>query len=518
MFSFCPKESIILFSMNQKKSLMPLKKSLFSWLVIIALLLTLDLIALEQMGALLGAFRVMVTFAVAFVIFSITVLVHEWGHFIAARKMGLVVERFAIGFGPKVFGWKKDGVEYVLNWLPFGGFVQLPQMAAMDMVEGKSEKEVEKLPHASPWAKGVTAFYGPLFSFLLAVVLAFIVWGTGIPQSKDFQTTTIGFVEPGSPAAEAGLMPGDKVIKINNQPVTRWAGRSGGIHETILLSVGKTVKVEVLRGEKVLQFDIVPGKDPELEGLRELGFEKYFARTLIVDMVHKGSPAEQAGLRRGDQILEVDGKPVYSVAHINNLVVSAEGALKVLYIRNGERKTVEVTPQKASNYHYAKMLGISFEVGEEQVTQVDPWTMITNSMTFIYKTLRAVSSPESEVGLRHLSGPIGIFDKLMLLLTVDPRLVLYFGVVLNVNLAVINLFPIPILDGGHIVLCIIEAIRRRPMEPKVLQIIQTGFFVLLMGLFLFITFYDVQRVGKRVIKKHEKFELPKFEEAQKDSK
>ncbi|MFZ5805947.1 MAG: RIP metalloprotease RseP [Verrucomicrobiota bacterium] len=497
--------------MNQKKnSLGPLKKSLLSWLVIVAVLLVMDLIAIERMGILLESFRVLVTFIVAFVVFSITVLVHEWGHFVAAKQMGLVVERFAIGFGPKVFGWKRGDVEYALNWLPFGGFVQLPQMAAMDMVEGKSETDASKLPPASPWAKSVTAFYGPLFSFLLAVVLAFIVWGTGIPQSKDFLTTTIGYVEPNSPAAKAGLQPGDQVLKINNQPVTRWAGRSGGVTEAVLLSVGKTVKVEVKRNEKVLTFNILPEKDPEMEGLRNLGFEKYFARTLIVDMAHKGSPAEQAGLREGDQILQVDGKPVYSVAHLNNLVVNAKGALKMLYLRDGKRHIAEVTPQKASNYHYAKMLGISFRVGEDQITQVDPWTMITNSMTFIYKTLRAVSSPDSDVGLRHLSGPIGIFDKLMMLLTIDPRLVIYFGVVLNVNLAVINLFPIPVLDGGHIILCIIEAIRRRPMEPKILQIVQTGFFVLLMGLFLFITFYDVRRVGERVIKKPKPFELPKF--------
>lgn len=457
-------------------------------------------------------------FAVAFIVFSITVFVHEFGHFLAARKMGLIVERFAIGFGPKIKGWKRDGVEYAINWLPFGGFVQLPQMAEMEMVEGKSEKDASKLPPASPWAKAVTAFAGPFFSFLLALALACIVWFTGIPQNKDLLTTTIGYIEPNSPAAKAGLQAGDRIVKINGKPVERWAGRTGGITEAILLSVGKTVSVEIERGKgQFLTFSIVPEKDPEMEGLRSLGFEKYFARALVVDYVIKNSPAEKAGIQVGDRVVEVDGQPVYSSVDLSKRIFNSKSAMNFTYLRDGKRSTISITPQKAVNHH-TQMIGVIWKVTDDQLTQISPVALISNSLTFIYRTLRAVVNPDSDVGVRHLSGPIGIFDKLMSLLTIDPRLVLYFGVVLNVNLAVINLLPIPILDGGHIMLCLIEAIRRRPMEAKVLYAVQMTFFFVLIGLFIFITYHDIWRIGKRVIQKPAPaFEMPKFESDSQDN-
>src|ERR1700694_2923338 len=158
------------------------------------------------------------------VIFNLLIVVHEIGHFLAARWRGLYIEKFGIWFGKPL--WKKtiSGVQYSLGSLPFGGFVALPQLAPMDIIEGKADIDRAQLPRISALDKIIVAFAGPLFSFLLAVVFAVIIWAVGRPVSEAEATTTIGYVLPDSPAAEAGLKAGDKIVAIDGQPVTRFGG------------------------------------------------------------------------------------------------------------------------------------------------------------------------------------------------------------------------------------------------------------------------------------------------------
>ncbi|NCZ53564.1 MAG: RIP metalloprotease, partial [Verrucomicrobia bacterium] len=137
------------------------------------------------------------TIVLALFLFGLTVAAHEFGHFCAARRAGLVVEKFAIGFGPKIYGKVVDGVEWQVNLLPLGGFVQLPQMSPAEGIEGKSEQDVKDLPPASPGAKIFTALAGPVASLGLGVLCAVGVWIFGVPTNMTYRTTTIGWVEPG---------------------------------------------------------------------------------------------------------------------------------------------------------------------------------------------------------------------------------------------------------------------------------------------------------------------------------
>ncbi len=454
------------------------------------------------------------TVVVAMILFGLTVAAHEFGHFWAARKMGLVVERFAIGFGPKIYGKVVDGVEWQVNLLPLGGFVQLPQMSPAEGLEGKAAEEHKDLPPASPGAKIFTAFAGPVASLLLGVVCAFGVWILGVPTNMTYRTTTIGWVTPQSPAAKAGILPGDKILAIDGQRPERWAGRPGAVVESILLGVDHEILLEIDReGREIVTARIRPEPDPELEGLRRLGFEAYPAQTALVDKVIEGGPAARAGILPGEKLVSVDGQKIWNPAAVKAAVDSGKDRLAFeVEDAQGQVRNVVLVPEQALN-RKDRMIGVVWKPSDIRITRPTPQEQVGSAAGLVFRTLRALVSPASNVGVQHLSGPLGIFERLVSLLQTDPRLVLYFSVILNVNLAVLNLLPIPVLDGGHILFSLIEAVRRRQLRAKTVERIQTAFVILLAGFFLLVTYHDSLRLKRRMDKPAESTEMPVFRQA-----
>jgi regulator of sigma E protease len=456
------------------------------------------------------------TIVLALFLFGLTVAAHEFGHFWAARKAGLVVERFAIGFGPKIYGKVIDGVEWQVNLLPLGGFVQLPQMSPAEELEGKSGKDFSDLPPVTPGAKIFTALAGPVASLGLGVICAVGVWIFGVPTNMMYRTTTIGWVEPGTPAAKAGILPGDVILAIDHQRPERWAGRPGAVVESILLGTDREILLELDREQKeIVTVKVLPERNAEMEGLRRLGFEMYPAQPAWVDQVIAGGPADRAGIRSGDAMISLNGKKIWSPAAVKAAVEAGQEVLELGIRRpSGEEIKARIRPEKATN-RKDKMIGVIWKMGELQVTHPTPQEQVGSAVGLVWRTLRALVTPASSVGLQHLSGPLGIFDRLVSLLRTDARQVLYFSVILNVNLAFLNLLPIPVLDGGHILFSLVEAVRRRQLEAKTIVRIQTCFVVLLAGFFLLVTYHDSMRLKKRMEKPTESGEMPVFQKERK---
>src|ERR1700716_3791711 len=192
---------------------------------------------------ILHAARIILIIFEVLLIFNLLIVVHELGHFLAARWRGLYIEKFGIWFGKPI--WKKtiNGVEYSLGSLPFGGVVALPQLAPMDIIEGKADVDRAKLPPISALDKIIVAFAGPFFSLLLAIFFATIVWIVGYPVSESDPTTVIGYVMPDSPAEKAGLRPGDKILEVDGKRVVRFLGMNDSVSWAVVRSEGETVPV-----------------------------------------------------------------------------------------------------------------------------------------------------------------------------------------------------------------------------------------------------------------------------------
>ena len=435
-------------------------------------------------------------------LFNLLIAVHELGHFLAAKWRGLKIDRFAVWFGKPIWKKKINGVEYALGTLPFGGYVALPQMATMEAIEGKGESSGQQLPPISPLDKIIVAVAGPLFSFLLAVAFAVIVWAVGKPVTEGDNSTTIGWVDPTGPAWKAGLRPGDRIVEIDGHKVTQFAPPSqDSVTWRIITSEGTNISIRYEREGKQELATVTPHRRQtqwyERKALRQVLISS--ANKAIIYEVASNSPAALAGLRKGDEILQMNGEKLYSPAPLDyeeRLMTNGRIHPVTITVRRGteefERTLTPEKPLKPANS------GPSFGIVSWQgITNVmlshpSPSEQIQQSANQIFATLGTIFSHKSEVGVQQLGGAVMIIRLYTNLFESEDgwRLVLWFSVVLNVNLALLNMLPFPVLDGGHIVLALFEAIRRRPLSGKVLQGLQTGFAVLLIGFMLFIAFFD----------------------------
>ena len=440
--------------------------------------------------------------------FGASIFVHELGHFLAALRRGLKIERFSIGFGPKLFTWKRGGVEYCISALPFGGYVALPQLADMGALEGGDESDDEKLPPLSYADKMIVSVMGAVFNVLFALLLATVLWAIGRPATETQKTTTIGYVmaelanaegeKVESPAFQAGIMAGDRILQIDGKPISSWTD----LQQALVIGSGRTpdgkpqtiLKVE--RESQVLDIEIMPllsGGDK----LRKIGVIP--AESMVIGRLYENSPATLAGMLEGDRILALDGEHIYSTYAISRYIEKhPEKPIEITIERDGEQIGFLMKPESVViTTEGDTTLSFGFVIKRNLwLEHINPFYKLYDDVVMTINVLGALLDRHSDIGLDKLSGPPGIFYVLYKTALFDIRWFLNLLILINVNLAILNLLPIPVLDGGHMAFATIARLRGKALPPKLIGASQSLFIVLLFSLLIYVSIFDIRRVGR----------------------
>ncbi|HEX4264683.1 MAG TPA: RIP metalloprotease RseP [Verrucomicrobiae bacterium] len=420
---------------------------------------------------------------VVLLLFGAAIFFHELGHFWVARKLGMKVEEFAIGMGPKMFSWTRGGIVYSIRWIPAGGFVKLPQMITSEALEGSADKQV---PPAPPLHKILVAVAGPIMNVIFAFVIATFIYFVGLPTLVN--PSFIGEMDPKSSEYQMGIKEGDRVVAVNNHSVESWQDIT---YET-LTATTNVLPVAIQHGKETNVYYLT-AKASEIGG-KWLNLDP--REHPVIGSVEPDMPAAKVDLKPGDTILSINGIPTPSQERMMEVVSNTAGSsCEITFLRKGEKRTVSITPTYDPATKRAR-IGVVFSPGVYEVKRPGPlpWVQVEEVTDRTFGTITAlIHSKQTGVKVKDLSGPVGILSILASYVNLDYRLALSFLVLLNINLAIINLLPIPVLDGGHVMMAIVEKIRRRPLSPKFIEYVTTGFALLLICFMIYVTAADIKR-------------------------
>ena len=427
----------------------------------------------------------MITSILAFIfVLGVLVFVHELGHFLVAKKAGMKVEEFSLGYPPKAVGIKIGETEYCLSWLPLGGYVKIAGMADFGHEEAQGESwEFQSKPR---WMQMSVMIAGPFMNFLLGFLLLFGV-RLAAGEYEFLNDTRIGEVQEASPLHSAGLLPGDRILSVGDQPIVDWEDMS----DAFLANMGKTVAIAVERGtiQEILTVDLT--NTPE-----SLGIGPYM--TTEVGATMPGMPAETIGLQPGDIITSVAGVPVTMWWEMSREISTRPNEpIEITWVRNGTQMSASIIPDgQADGEETIGRIGINtaskrtpISVGKAFFRSGEETIRLSTAIFGFVK--RLVVGQESS---KQLAGPVGIFQMVGQSAERGFSHLIWFMAMLSINLGVLNLLPIPMLDGGHLLILSIEAIARRDLSSRHKEILQQAGFVFLLFLIIYVTFNDIGRL------------------------
>ena len=421
-----------------------------------------------------------------FFVLGVLVFVHELGHFLVAKKAGIKVEEFSLGYPPKAVGIKIGETEYCLSWVPLGGYVKVAGMADFGSEEATGESwEFQSKPR---WIQMAVMVAGPLMNFFLGFLLL-LTLRVSAGEYAFLDDTRVGEVRETSVFHNAGLRPGDRILTVGNTPVNDWEEMA----DAFLLNTGEVVPIEVERVVERLAFNI-DLTSPSQEGL---GLGYYISTE--VGAVMPGMPASTTELQPGDLITKVNDVPVTMWWEMSREITSRPGVEITLTWRRGDQEMTALVTPKAETRN-GETIGL---IGIDTASKRNPIpffkavrrsaTETINLSTAIFGFVkRLVFGQESS---RSLAGPVGIFQMVGQSAERGFSSLLWFMAMLSINLGVINLMPIPMLDGGHLTILAIESITRRELSAKNKERLQQAGFAFLLFLIVYVTFNDIGRLS-----------------------
>ncbi len=439
----------------------------------------------------------------AFVIaIALLIAVHEFGHFIVARKLGVKVEKFSIGFGPALFSWRSRDMEvlYVIAAIPLGGYVK---MLGENPDEQEDEAKVE-LSEADKlrafdvqaiWKRACIAVAGPLFNFLFAIAAYMIVgWG-----GQSVLPPVIGQIAPASVAERAGLVEGERILSVDGSAVHSWQQ----VEEAAKANAGHSMLLSVGGNDSARQVKLMvpqPKRDPLLVNVSSEFIGMGPGTRVMVAEAMKDSPADRGGLKAGDLIVSVEGEPIAGISKFIERIRSYAGQkVHVGVLRDDVRVNLVLAPQTDSKgfgrigakmttktmispeiYHMGLVEGFAYGFTRT-------WQMTSMTFSVLGKMITASISP------KNLGGPIAIAQ--IAGKTAELGLIAFisFLALISVNLGVLNLLPVPVLDGGHLVYLSIEKLFGKPLSPRMMERTQMVGIILIAALMIFAFYNDIAR-------------------------
>ncbi|HEX6928002.1 MAG TPA: RIP metalloprotease RseP [Gammaproteobacteria bacterium] len=448
------------------------------------------------------------TSILAFIVaIGLLVTVHEFGHFLVARLAGVKVLRFSIGFGPALLKWsgRNGGTEYVLAALPLGGYVKMLDEREDDV---PAQEREQAFNNKSVPRRLAIVSAGPAFNFLFAILAYWVVFMIGVPGVRPI----VGDVAPASVAAEAGFVAQDRIVAVNGEATPTWSAASIALLEAVLESDTLHVDVEDAQGQpRELEVHVNDARSLTEPGalLSGLGLSEWIPELPPeIGEVLANSPAEAAGLRPGDRIVQSGGEPVAGVtAWIEQIRRHPGKPLALVVLRDGEEVRLEITPEVTELEDGAQAGRIGAEVGyprevaarlfaiERHPPLAALWEGTVQTADISLLTLRVLGRMlVGDVSLKNLSGPINIADYAGRSASYGPVSFLMFLAIVSISLGVLNLLPVPVLDGGHILFLGWESLRGAPPSPAAEAVGQRIGIMLLVSLMGLAFYNDIMRL------------------------
>jgi regulator of sigma E protease len=425
---------------------------------------------------------------VAFVfVLGVLVFVHELGHFLMARRIGVRVLTFSLGFGPKLLRYQRGDTEYCISAIPLGGYVKMAGETADDPRAGRDDEFLSK----TKWQRFQVLIMGPAMNVLLAiVVMAGVLYrGADVPAYES-QPPVVGTVLAGSPAERAGIAPGDRIVSVAGREVPTWER----FFVTVMPRANREIEIVLERDGQRRLIDIVPDAQTKYE-MGDIGVLPPLRPQ--VQNVLPGEAADQAGFRRGDVILAVDGRRVDRDFDLRKEISSRPGeTMRFTIQRDGDSRELVATPQERDG---TPRLGFNFTPYEVRTIEPGPLQAIQMSLrrnlewsTLIFQTLGGLLLGETSP--RQLMGPVGIAQLSGGAAEAGWIPLFTLLAMISLNLGIINLLPIPVLDGGHIFIMALEGIARRDFSVRAKEKMLMAGLVVLMMLMVTVIYNDLTRV------------------------
>jgi regulator of sigma E protease len=436
----------------------------------------------------------MITLLGIIFMFGVLIFFHELGHFLLCKACKVRVTKFSIGFGPALLKKKIGETVYQLSIFPFGGFVK----PAGEEYEVNKPLQPDELVGKSKFSRLLIFAAGSGMNLFLGFIIFVGLFKSGTSLPAYLFTTKIGKVIPGSPAAEAGILKGDEIVRVNKRAVSAWKD----ILKEVVLSGTRAIEIEIKRGKEQLVKKI--SLKETLKEYPQLGIYPFVPP--IIGEVQKNTPAEKAGLKPGDEIVTIAGRKISAWDEMVEIIQKNPGKpLELTFRREGKERKIEIIPKKITLKpgHTIGRIGITQPLVKEKypfgVSVKKSAQQTLSIFCEIYRALGYIIT--RRVSIKNLRGPIGlggwISEAVQLGLTHFLRLL----AIVSINLAAINLLPIPVLDGGHILFLGIESIRRKPLEKERKAFIQNIALILIILLITVVSYYDIIRLFQKFFKK-----------------